>query len=107
MVVATRFVLVWAAVLAFPTITTSADLLDGRAGSIEFNDGLLSVKLENLSLNEVLRTVGEQAGVRVIIQGNLGNVQPQVFSGARLPEGRLIPEGPAATRCSDGAGWVV
>jgi nucleotide-binding universal stress UspA family protein len=91
MVVVARILIFCAAVLALTTTTASADL-DGSAGFIQVDAGLLSVKLEKVALCEVLRTVGEQAGVQVSIQGNLGNVQPQVFSGAPLPEGirRLV-----------------
>ena len=85
MSIATRFPLLCAAVLVLPATTASAD--PGGAVFIEFNAGLLAVRLENAALSEVLRTVGEQAGVRVSIQGNLGNVQPQVFWGIPLPEG--------------------
>jgi hypothetical protein len=90
MSIATRFPLLCAAVLALPAITVSAD--PGGAVFIDFNAGLLAVRLENAALSDVLRTVGEQAGVRVTIQGNLGNVQPQEFSGIPLPEGikRLV-----------------
>lgn len=91
MLVVTRFLLICSAVLAFPVIAASADL-DSRGSFIEFNAGLLAVRLEKAALSEVLRTVGEQAGARVSIQGNPGDVQPQVFSGIPLPEGvkRLV-----------------
>ena len=61
-------------------------------GFIEVNAGLLSVKLERATLSDVLRTVGEQAGVQVTIQGNLGNVQAQAFQGVPLSDGikRLV-----------------
>ena len=86
-IAAARFLLLClcAAALALPVITTSAD--PGEAVFIEFNAGLLAVRLEKAALSEVLRTVGEQAEVLVTIHGNLGNVQPQVFSGVPLPEG--------------------
>lgn len=59
---------------------------------IEVNAGLLSVKIDKADLGEVLRIVGKQAGARVSIQGDLGNVQPQVFWGVPLAEGikRLV-----------------
>lgn len=80
-----------ALIMIAATLPCSADQ-GGSARFIEVNSGLLSVRIEKADLSDVLRTVGEQAGVQVSIQGNLGNVQPQVFRGAPLPEGieRLV-----------------
>lgn len=91
MSIATHCLLLCATVLALPSVAASAHL-DDSSGFIEVKRGLLSVKLEKVALSDVLRTVGERAGARVSIQGNLGNVQPQVFWGLLLPDGikRLV-----------------
>lgn len=73
MSIVTPFSLLCAALLAFSATTASADQ-GGSVGLIEVNAGLISVKLEKGALSDVLRAVGEQAGARVSIQGNLGTV---------------------------------
>lgn len=90
MSIAARFLLLCVAVLTFPPIAASFD--SDRDGFIRVDAGLLSVTLEKAALRDVLHALGEQTGARVSIQGNLGNVQSQVFSGIPLDDGikRLV-----------------
>ncbi len=50
---------------------------------VAIEEGLLSVRLEKVPLAEVLHEIGKEAGIRVIISGELGAVRPQSFQ--RLP----------------------
>lgn len=81
-----------AAVGGLPALaeTESADAASQFRVAIE--EGLLSVRLENVPLAEVLHEIGKEAGIRVIISGELGTVRPQSFRGLSLEAGiaRLV-----------------
>jgi hypothetical protein len=59
---------------------------------VEVVDGALSVELAEVPLDLVLKSIGDQAGVRISVRGDLGDAQPQAFENLPLDEGvrRLV-----------------
>jgi hypothetical protein len=59
---------------------------------IEVVDGALSVEVGAAPFDQILKNIGDQAGVRISVRGDLGEVRPQAFENLPLEEGvrRLV-----------------
>ena len=54
---------------------------------VEVEDGLLTVRVGEVPLDEVLRMIGEHGGFKLSLRGKLGLVRPQSFSDLPLHKG--------------------
>ncbi len=88
------------AFLAALAVAIPATVFGGGAGSalaadesgqpriyVEVEDGLLTVRVGEVPLDEVLRMIGEHGGFKLSLRGKLGLVRPQSFSDLPLHKG--------------------
>jgi hypothetical protein len=70
-----------AAAAGVPPVSGGGDI------QVEFRDGFLTLEAREASLDDVLRAIGEEAGFKVVIKGDLSALVSQSFSGLPLNRG--------------------